>query len=147
MTPDGFLPLELERRQRSLGYQFFATEPLVMLAEGADANGIDLYSRNDSAILRLAERTLSGWTDPSLFAEKTGFAQDRDFIKNGGKVAWAPVLARRYPALDISAWLAKYREFFSLAAGGNVNLLYSAPLAATPIAVHKSFLPQCTNST
>jgi poly(beta-D-mannuronate) lyase len=134
ITPEGFLPLELERKQRSLGYHFYAAEPLVLLAEAAAANGTDLYARNDGAIVRMVERAISGWSDPAAFSDRTGIDQDRDFIKNGGKIAWALILARRFPAVDVAAWHEAYDSFTSLAAGGDVQLLYlqPAPLDAAP---------------
>lgn len=130
ITPEGFLPLELERKQRSLGYHFYAAEPLVLLAEAAAANGVDLYARNDGAIVRMVERAISGWSDPAAFADRTGIDQDRNFIKNGGKIAWALILARRYPAIDVAAWHEAYDSFTSLAAGGDVQLLYLPPAPA-----------------
>lgn len=132
ITPEGFLPLELERKQRSLGYHFYAAEPLVLLAEAAAANGTDLYARNDGAIVRLVARSVAGWADPADFAARAGIDQDRGFIKNGGKIAWALILARRFPAIDVGEWHTRYASFSSLAAGGDVQLLYLSPPGAEP---------------
>ncbi|MBL8583713.1 MAG: alginate lyase family protein [Rhizobiaceae bacterium] len=132
ITADGFLPLELERKQRSLGYHFYAAEPLVLLAETALANGTDLYARNDGAIVRLVERSVAGWSDPADFAARTGIDQDLGFIKNGGKIAWALILAHRFPVIDVAAWHTQYSSFTSLAAGGDVQLLYLDPADKQP---------------
>ena len=67
VTPVGFLPLEMERGKRALGYHVFASEALVMLAAAARANGIDLFSENDGALRRLTDATLGGLSNSSAF--------------------------------------------------------------------------------
>jgi len=76
IQPDGTLPLEMARGRRALHYHLFALAPLVTIAEFGAANGLDLYKRNDGALARLVDRSVSGLEDNRYFAEKSGVAQD-----------------------------------------------------------------------
>lgn len=84
---DGMLPLETTRRARALHYHLFAATPLVMIAELAAANGIDLYPEANGALGRLVERALSGLQDPRRFAERAGAPQE-----DPGRETWAWVV-------------------------------------------------------
>jgi poly(beta-D-mannuronate) lyase len=44
---DGSLPLEMARGARAIGYHGFALEPLVIAAELAKPNGVDLYTESE----------------------------------------------------------------------------------------------------
>lgn len=99
IQPDGTLPLEMARGQRALHYHIFALAPLVMIAEFGAANGLDLYTRDDGALSRLVNRTMSGLEDNSYFATQAGIAQDtpaQGKIKSEDVIYMTPYL-RRYP--------------------------------------------------
>jgi poly(beta-D-mannuronate) lyase len=136
ITPDGTLPLEMARGARALHYHLFAIEPLVMIAEMGRANGQDLYSLDNGAINRLANRSVSGIEDPSYFTRASGVLQD---IKPGGhlsidEVAWMePYVAHLQPFDTATAWIATrmrdilkpYRPVIYPRLGGNLTELYS----------------------
>jgi hypothetical protein len=69
---DGFLPLELERGNKSLHYQAYATYPLLGLAAMSQAYGCDfLNSRwKRRQIANLMTRTMEGVLKPSLFTDE-----------------------------------------------------------------------------
>lgn len=87
---DGYLPNELRRKTRALGYHNFAIEPIAMIAAFGKANGVDLAGKGNGALKRLAERTLQGIDDPKVFEAKTGgFPQAlKNVSKQSTELAW-----------------------------------------------------------
>ena len=88
---DGYLPNELKRDTRALGYHNFAITPLAMMAAFGKANGIDLAGSGNEALERLAGRTLAGLKDPEIFEKKTGYKQKMKGFEHkhlDSKLAW-----------------------------------------------------------
>lgn len=117
VTPEGTLPLEMERRARALHYHLFAAAPLVMMAELALANGVDLYAENDRALARLLHRVLAGTEDPTFFARQAGIAQE-PIVFTAGDVAWAAPYASRFRDPEITRVVARARSAAFLYVGG-----------------------------
>ncbi|THF50110.1 alginate lyase family protein [Allorhizobium terrae] len=117
VTPDGSLPLEMGRRAKALHYHLFAVTPLVITAELAKANGIDLYQDNDGALKRLARFALNGITDPSPFVKAAGVAQEPITLA-GGTVGWLIPYQHRFPAPEQQAMLDKMSSKTMLYFGG-----------------------------
>jgi poly(beta-D-mannuronate) lyase len=126
---DGYLPNEMARETRALGYHVFALTPLAMIAAFGKANGLDLAAENDGALKRVAERTLAGIDDPRLFEQRSGHRQVREgFDEPKAKLAWleaycwtvgcAPALAGR-----IAAW----RPMKNSRLGGDVSGSFGGP--------------------
>lgn len=91
---DGYLPLELKRGRRALHYHIFTAAPLVVLAELARSNGIDLYDQSHGALRRLAQRVLLGIEDPAVFEKRTGEVQEPPDFKSGVTTSWVAPLER-----------------------------------------------------
>ena len=106
IRPDGTLPLEMARGARALHYHLYALAPLVMLAEFGAANHLDLYARDNGAIHRLAQASITGFHDPSLFAKATGVPQETWAVPSGDQIGWAPPYARRFPNPALSQLIA-----------------------------------------
>jgi poly(beta-D-mannuronate) lyase len=94
---DGTLPNEMSRGQRALHYHLYALAPLVLIAEFGAANGMDLYGHANGAIHHLAEISVHGLSDPSLFEKRTGVAQEVPAQPSGDAIGWAPPYLRRFP--------------------------------------------------
>lgn len=110
ILPDGALPREMARAGRALHYHLYALAPLVMIAEMAEANGLDLYSYNNGAIHRLVRLCIAGLEDPSLFARATGAAQEDADVTSGIYIGWAVPYVRRFPNAQLSMWIAQAHE-------------------------------------
>jgi len=124
---DGTLPLEMARRSKALHYHLFSAAPLVLVAEIAAANGIDVYRERNGALHRLVRRTLDGLADPSFFATRTGAPQD--FV--GGEigrwhVAWVEPYFARFPAERRQGLLDRFRPMTNSWLGGDTTLFYGA---------------------
>lgn len=117
VAQDGSLPLEMGRRAKALHYHLFAITPLVITAELADANGIDLYQDNGGALKRLARFSLSGISDPSPFVKAAGIAQEPITLA-GGTVGWLIPYQHRFPAPEQQAVLDKMSSKTMLYFGG-----------------------------
>lgn len=100
---DGVLPHELARAGRALHYHLYALAPLVMIAEMAEANGVDLYRYRDGAIHRLVRLCVAGLQNPGIFAKATGVAQEGVT----SDVGWAVPYVQRFPNAQLSAWIAQ----------------------------------------
>jgi poly(beta-D-mannuronate) lyase len=108
IQPDGTLPLEMARGQRALHYHLFAIAPLVTMAEFGTVNGLDLYTRNHSALSLLIYRSLGGLINNQYFADKAGVPQDtpdKGKVKSEDIIAVTPYL-RRYPNAQLSELLS-----------------------------------------
>jgi poly(beta-D-mannuronate) lyase len=124
---DGFLPLELERGTRALHYHLFALAPLVMTAELAAANGVDLYGEGNGAIRRLAERVIAGLADPAPFAAAAGAAQEVKRPPRGADLAWAEPYFARYHDRRLAPLLAAARPLRDDRLGGDLTAAFGVP--------------------
>jgi poly(beta-D-mannuronate) lyase len=107
ITPEGTLPLEMNRAARALHYHLYALAPLVMLAEFGEANSINLYAERNFAIKRLVARCISGLQDHSYFVQHTGKEQDMPDTISGSDIAWAVPYSRRFPDPQLSSLLTQ----------------------------------------
>ncbi|HUB53444.1 MAG TPA: alginate lyase family protein [Terracidiphilus sp.] len=107
INPDGSLDAEMGRGQRALHYQLYALGPLVMVAELAASNGIDLYSERDGVIHKLVEFDVAAMKDPSLIAKRTGVKQDTTSPYSGLEIGWAMPWVQRFPNADLSGFIAQ----------------------------------------
>jgi poly(beta-D-mannuronate) lyase len=107
ITPEGTLPMEMERAGRALQYHLYALGPLVMLAELGESNGQHLYAEKHNALQRLVERCVTSLNDPSYFVQRTGVPQDMPAELEAWEIGWAKPYVRRFPDAKISALLAK----------------------------------------
>lgn len=95
IRPDGTLPMELARRQKSLDYTNFALAPLIMAAELAALRGEDWYELEDGAIHRLVARVLAGLRDPKGFAALAN--EPMVDLPRGGVLGWLAFYRLRFP--------------------------------------------------
>jgi len=107
IRPDGTLPLEMARGKRALHYHLYALAPLVMIAEFGEANGMDLYSRSDGAIHRLADVSIAGLSNPELFVKATGLQQEVPARPSGDQIGWAPPYEKRFPNPELAKLIAE----------------------------------------
>ena len=107
IQPDGSLPQEMNRGQMALHYHLYALAPMILLAEFAEANQIDLYAENNGAIHRLVGFCVAGLEDPTLLQKRTGVAQVVSQPYSGPDIGWAVPYLRRFPNPKLSALLAK----------------------------------------
>ena len=128
IKPDGTLPLEMGRKARAYHYHGFAAAPLVLTAELAARNGIDLYGEYDGALRRLVARTIAGFTDDSFFANATGVKQDRSGSSKGPHVAWLEPYYARTGDPAAATVIARFRPTKERRLGGDMTLQYGARL-------------------
>ena len=107
IQPDGSLDAEMGRGQRALHYQLYALAPLVILAELAQANGLDLYAERDGAIHRLVRFNVAAMKDPSLLENRAEAKQDAKPPYAGLEIGWAVPYTQRFPNHDLSAMIAQ----------------------------------------
>lgn len=78
---DGFLPEELKRGKRAVGYQAFATYPIVGMSLLSQAYGCDFVNSawKKNQVNRVMRKSIEGRLKPEVFAQKlvdVGFAPD-----------------------------------------------------------------------
>ena len=124
--PDGTLPLELKRRQLALAYHDFALAPLLLLQEGAVANGVALTRGEREGLQSLIDLVLSGLADPRAISARAGYVQDQAAI-TPTQLAWLEPYYARTRDPRAKALLDQYRPLISTRLGGNLTLLFGEP--------------------
>lgn len=124
---DGSLPLEMARGKRALLYHNFSVVPLVMTAEMASRNGIDLYSYDDGALHRLVAIVIEGIKNPERFERETGEKQDyKKSVLSPSGLAWLVPYEKRFPGLVAGRIPENTSRFASRRLGGDMTLLFGA---------------------
>jgi poly(beta-D-mannuronate) lyase len=127
ITPEGTLPLEINRGKRARDYHIFAAEPLVATAELARSQGINLYAEHDGALSRLVNRVVESLNDPSFFEKATGIKQEPypgDGTVPPHRIAWLEIHESRHPSPKAETALSPKRPVASSGIGGNTTLLF-----------------------
>lgn len=128
---NGALPLELARGSRARDYHLHAITPLIMIAELAQANGIDAYALCDGAIHRLVSFVISSVVDGDAIDGLAGkrqlpLSKNSDGTIRGDRLAWIEPYLKRFPSQDWVSKLNFRRPLKSSKIGGNLTLLYGA---------------------
>lgn len=126
---DGYLPNELARENRALGYNNYAITPVAMIAAFGKANGVDLAAEGDGALKRAAERTLQGIADPHVFEQKTGQEQDLEGLdQQDSKLAWLEPYCWTVGCDGPTAQkAASIRPMKNRRLGGNLTVTFATP--------------------
>ena len=127
---DGTLPLEMARKSKAQHYHNFALMPLVLIAEIASQNGMDLYGEYGGAIRQLAGVVIDSLTDPGFLERLTGERQDWvGGLITGDSLAWAEPYYARFGDARLVPWLTRFRPLRHRWFGGDATLAYGVPLA------------------
>ena len=129
MNPDGSLPLEMARHENALHYQSFALAPLVMIAELAARQGIDLYSLrvNGHTIADAVDFLERASADPALVRHYASEPQTFSLFSGEKPPAWTEFWAARHPGKPWTDLLSQ--PVVDSTIGGNATL-YAAPAQA-----------------
>jgi poly(beta-D-mannuronate) lyase len=103
---NGALPLEMKRHENSIHYQAFALQPLVMIAEFAARQHVDLYAVSaHGRTIRDAIRFLGrAMADPTVVRPYTTDPQKLNF--SSGDIAELNFYVARFGAADLSSSIA-----------------------------------------
>ncbi|MCP5162263.1 MAG: mannuronate-specific alginate lyase [Hahellaceae bacterium] len=122
---DGYLPNELARKSRALAYHNYSLPPLTMMAALAKANGDNLVTEGDYALVRLAELVQAGLKDPTLFERKSGTVQTVEDMNSDSKFVWLEPLCANYSCNEaMQKWLLDARPLKAYRVGGNVTSVF-----------------------
>ncbi len=126
MNPDGSLPLEMARHENALHYQSFALAPLVMIAELAARQGVDLYSlkENGHTIADAVDFLVRASADPALVKKYASEPQTFSLFSGAKPPAWIEFWAARHPGKPWSGLLNQ--PVYDSTLGGNATI-YAAP--------------------
>lgn len=135
-SPDGSLPLEMNRADKAMNYQLHATAPLVVTAELLAATGYDAYAACDGALTRIAGFSLKAAADPAVVEQVAGVEQSYQTGKQKLEpfaLAWLEPYLRHQPDAAAEALAEKYRPLAHAKLGGNLTRIgdWSARLPAT----------------
>ncbi len=126
MNPDGSLPLEMARHENALHYQSFALAPLVMIAELAARQGVDLYSlkENGHTINDAVDFLVRASADPTLVKKYASEPQTFPLFSGEKPPAWTEFWAARHPGKPWSELLTSPVYDSNLAGDATI---YDAP--------------------
>lgn len=127
IDPDGLLPLEMARGALALHYHVFTLAPLVMLAEMAAANGVDLYDENGGALRRLGRAVIAALADPVRFGQRVGIAQRVTLPPARSDLAWAEPYHARFRDRRLRTWLLAARPLVDVRLGGSTTAAFGIP--------------------
>lgn len=127
IEPDGTLPLEVMRAGKALHYHIFSVTPLVVLAEIAAANRVDLYGEGDAALRRLVRRVVTDLDDARHMVGLTGVSQDFVGSLSGWNFAWAEIWYARFGDPEMLPLLRRYRPARNSWLGGDMTAAFGVP--------------------
>jgi poly(beta-D-mannuronate) lyase len=126
INPDGSFPLEMARHENALHYQSFALAPLVMIAELAWRQGIDLYSLrvNGHTISDAVDFLVRASANPGLIKQYASEPQTFSLFSGEKPPAWTEFWAARHPGKPWTELLTA--PLVDSTIGGNTTI-YAAP--------------------
>jgi poly(beta-D-mannuronate) lyase len=129
MNADGSLPLEMARHENALHYQSFALTPLVMIAELASRQGIDLYSLrvNGHTIGDAVDFLVRASADLRLMKQYASEPQTFSLFSDKKPPAWTEFWAARHAGKPWTDIITK--PLVDSTIGGNATI-YAAPVQA-----------------
>ena len=108
---NGVLPLELARGAEALHYHYFSIEPLLLMAEFAKSNGVDLYSYKEKRINLLINLLSPTLSNPDSFSSlMSGVTPAKVFVETFG---WAELAYNYSHNQDYLLYLQKYRSTYA----------------------------------
>ena len=129
INPDGSLPLEMARHENAIHYQSFALAPLVMIAELAARQGINVYSLrvNGHTIADAVDFLVRASANPGLVKKYASEPQTFSLFSDEKPPAWTEFWAARHPGKPWTELLTK--PLVDSTIGGNATI-YVAPAQA-----------------
>ncbi len=129
LNKDGSLPLEMARHENALHYQSFALTPLVMIAELAARQGINLYSLrvNGRTIGDAVDFLVRASADLGLMKQYASEPQTFSLLSDKKPPAWTEFWAARHPGKPWTGILTA--PLVDSVIGGNATI-YAAPAQA-----------------
>jgi poly(beta-D-mannuronate) lyase len=122
---NGTLPRDLARESRAFNYHVFSTAPLIMIAETAKQNGVNLYSHNNGGLHRLVKLIVSELGNKqSTFTFLTGEKQNTKSVITPYSLAWLEVYHARFPSSKTKKWIDRFPSMRSRRLGGDMTALY-----------------------
>ena len=130
LAANGSWPLEMARKELSMHYQNFALQPLVLIAEIAAQQGLDLYAYRSASgqdlhaaigFLALNRAQPERWAALGLVPQET-----RGFAPGHGELSWAEFYRARF-GRDPLGLLTQ--ASFNARTGGNATMLAYRPAA------------------
>ncbi|MGB8029748.1 MAG: alginate lyase family protein [Terracidiphilus sp.] len=129
INPDGSFPLEMARHENALHYQSFALAPLVMIAELAARQGVDLYSLrvNGHTIVDAVDFLVCASANRSLVKKYASEPQTFSLFSNEKPPAWTEFWAARHPGKPWTDIITM--PLYDSTLAGNATI-YAAPAQA-----------------
>ncbi len=126
-TPEGGLPLELQRGKKALDYHLFALDALTPIAAIAETNGIDAFGFCDGAFHRVVRFSLTSLANPAAIARMAGYPQDSypGGLPSKNHASFIEIYHHYFPGkAPLEARLLGMRPLLSTNLGGDQTLLY-----------------------
>jgi poly(beta-D-mannuronate) lyase len=126
-TPEGGLPLELERGKKALDYHLFALDALTPLAAIAETNGVAAFGFCGGAFHRIVRFSLTALDNPSVIAKLAGKPQDPypAGLPSKSHAAFVEIYHRYFPGkAPLEDRILTMRPLSSTNLGGDQTLLY-----------------------
>lgn len=128
ISDDGTLPFEMERMGKAFNYHVFAAGPLIMMAETAEKNGINIYEFRKGALKNLINRILTELeTDQAYITQTLDRKQNIEGTLTPGQLAWMEPYYMRFKEPRMEKWLDHFRPMIQRRLGGNLSQHFAEP--------------------
>lgn len=129
-TPEGALPLEMEREELAAHYQNYAVMYLAMIAEIAERQGYPMWSLevDGMTLHKLIEVNNRIIADPNYVTRFSGFPEvSLKYRKDNQYFSWFEMYLARYQNPQMEAWIAGRRPLYNRSLGGHMTAYFYTP--------------------
>nr|WP_299242382.1 alginate lyase family protein [uncultured Halomonas sp.] len=129
LTPEGGLPLELERGRRATHYQNYALLYLVTNMQIISRQGYDIFSLevDGNDIHAAVDYAMAIIEDPSKLGDYAPHEQYRGFMEDGQYFSWAEAYLSHRSDAALEEFIRPYRPIDNRSAGGYMTLYFLDP--------------------
>ncbi|WP_227370172.1 alginate lyase family protein [Halomonas sp. M20] len=131
LTPEGGLPLELERGRRATHYQNYALLYLITNMQIIFRQGYDTFSLevNGNDIHPAVDYAMAIIEDPTKLGDYAPHEQYRGFMEDGQYFSWADIYLSHHDDAALEKFIRPYRPLENRSAGGYITLYFLDPEA------------------
>lgn len=129
-TPEGALPLEMERGDLAAHYQNYAVMYLAMIAHIAERQGYPLWSLeiDGMTLHKLIETNNRIIADPNYVTRFSGVNEvSLKYRKDNQYFSWYELYLARFQNPQMEAWIAGRRPLYNRSLGGHMTAYFYTP--------------------
>lgn len=135
LTPEGALPLEMERGRRATHYQNYALLYLIPIMQIVERQGYDVFEMaiDGKTIHDAVDFAMKIMNDPKNLGQLAPLDQYKGFMLDDQYFAWMEIYQSRFDDPRIAEFLRTRRPVYNRSAGGYATLYFMDPQAQVQV--------------